>query len=137
LNSVFINCSNHSSTGWESAQLRAAEQLGRQLVDIPFPAVPPEATRANIETMAVELAEMIKSHHPAAVLIMGEMTLTFATIAELQKSGIVCVASTTARVLETLSDGTTRKTFVFCMFREYPPLLKVVEKNPVSLVLYP
>jgi hypothetical protein len=124
LNSVFVNCSNHPSTEWECAQLRAAEQLGKHLVDMAFPTVPPEATRAHIETMAVELAEAIKKHYPAAVHIMGEMTLTFATVAELQKSGIVCVASTTARILETLSDGSSRKKFVFCMFREYPPLLK-------------
>ena len=50
---------------------------------------------------------------------MGEMNFTFQMISFLMQEGIACIASTTSRFVEELSDGTQKSTFNFVKFRSY------------------
>jgi hypothetical protein len=117
---MFINLSNHPSSGWEKGQLTAAQRIG-DIVDMPFPPVVPEASADEVKQMARELVEHImEMGDPAAltVHIMGEMTLTYSIVAALSRQGVRCVASTTERIV-TEVDGKKVSEFHFVQFREY------------------
>ena len=117
----FINISNHPSTKWGGKQLNAARSLG-DIVDIPFPAVPPTALEDDIERMAGEVvAKVLEIGHGTSVVahVMGEMTLTHAIVNKLSDFDITCVASTTQRISKEMPDGTKQSTFDFVMFRQY------------------
>ena len=117
---IFINLSNHPSSGWSEEQLNAARAYG-EIVDMPFPQVEPAATAADVHELAGELVAAILEYGEAADLtvhIMGEMTLCYAVISRLQASGICCVASTTERFV-TEVDGKKVSEFHFVQFREY------------------
>ena len=88
---IFINLSNHPSSGWSEEQLNAARAYG-EIVDMPFPQVEPAATAADVHELAGELVAAILEYGEAADLtvhIMGEMTLCYAVISRLQASGII------------------------------------------------
>ena len=117
---IFINLSNHPSSGWSEEQLNAARNYG-EIVDIPFPQVEPAATAADVHELAGELVAAILEYGEAADLtvhIMGEMTLCYAVISRLQAFGICCVASTTERNV-TVVDSKRVSEFHFVQFREY------------------
>lgn len=120
-NNLFINFSNHPSEKWPSEQLEAAKKYG-EVIDLPFPTVNETAT----EEMIAELADTclkkiyeVSDGHLCVVHIMGEMTLTFLMVTQLKAAGYTCVASTTARNVEILPDGTKQVRFQFCKFRKY------------------
>ena len=118
---LFINYSNHPSSGWSQKQLSAAREFG-EIVDIPFRSVAPEADSAELERVAgEELTKILEaaSGKNAAVHLMGEMTLTYILVRELKASGIRCVASTTARSVVENPDGTKTSDFDFVRFRDY------------------
>lgn len=117
---MFINLSNHPSSGWSEEQLKAARAFG-EVVDMPFPQVEPAATAEEVHNLAEELvAAILECGEPAdlTVHIMGEMTLCYAVISRLQDCGICCVASTTERFV-TEVDGKKVSEFHFVQFREY------------------
>lgn len=121
-NSIFINISNHPSNLWGDVQTKAALALGGDIVDVPFPPVPPMATSADVARLA---ADVVVSVHAVAAgrtvvaHVMGEMTLVFAIVSLLKTEGVVCVASTTERIAEVQPDGSKTSTFRFGHFREY------------------
>lgn len=119
--SVFINLSNHPSSGWDTAQYKAATKYG-EILDIPFPSIPEQADKLFIEQTCQTYFEQIKTKsqfQPCTVHIMGEMTFTYAMVNLLKAAGYTCVASTSKRIVEELPDGSKNVKFEFCQFREY------------------
>lgn len=121
-NAVFINLTNHPSCGWSEEQRTEAARYG-EIIDMPFPAVPPMADSAQVEDMARELVERVLRESPAAVCCQGEMTLTYKVVRLLKAHGVPVLAATSAReVIEAITpEDATQKTVVFrfCRFREY------------------
>ena len=120
---MFINLSNHPSSGWSEEQRRAAEQYG-EIVDIPFPNIDEKATESEIKRQAEKYLTIIKSKgriQDLTVHIMGEQTFCYALISILQKEGIRCVASCTERNVLINEAGEKVSTFHFTRFREYVP----------------
>lgn len=72
---MFVNFTNHPSGSWGAAQRRAAQVYG-EILDLPFPDVPPALSAAAVAALADEWAARILALRPACVLCQGEMTLT-------------------------------------------------------------
>lgn len=119
---MFINFSNHPSTGWSSIQRIAAERYGA-ILDIPFPGVSATAKTEEITKLADYFTQKILHFHPDCVMCQGEFTLTVAVVRRLQESGVLCVCACSERksMEEYLSDNITKKTamFEFVQFRAY------------------
>lgn len=124
-NYYFLNISNHPASKWSADQLDFAKSYGN-IVDIPFPQIPPTAESAEIKKIAKSIAADICGTYQIGdgALVQGEMTFTYALVHELQERGIVCFAACSDRVTEEVvnPDGTTTKhsIFKFVQFREYP-----------------
>ncbi len=119
---TFINFTNHPSSCWGTEQLAAARQYG-EIVDIPFPAVDPEASAEEINALADVSIVKIRRYEDPVVLVQGEFTLVFAVVERLKMMGIKAVAACAVREVteSVMEDGTPSKTviFRFCRFREY------------------
>ena len=122
---MLINFSNHPSDRWDKAQLEAASEYGN-IVDEPFPVVPPDASERAIRMMAnasiLKLTSIMLDQSdgkPSAIHIMGEMTLTYAIVSRLTDHGITCLASTTKRDVTFDKDGNKVAAFQFVQFRKY------------------
>lgn len=119
---MLINLSNHPSGRWQTEQIQTATTHYGGVVDIPFPEVPPMATKEKVMRMAescVEHIEKMATPAEAVVHIMGEMTLTYAIVALLKSKGYRCVASTTVREVFEEEPGKKTVLFKFTQFREY------------------
>lgn len=116
---MFINLTNHPSSGWSEEQLKAAQQYG-EIVDISFPNIEPYFTSKEVNELADVVVEGIKEldEHPV-VHVMGEMTFTYAVVSRLKALGITSVASTTERNTIMSPDGKKISEFKFVQFREY------------------
>lgn len=118
---MFINLTNHPSSGWSKEQLEAALEYG-EIVDLPFPDIDEQATETEIKKLADEYVSAIKCKGNAnnlTVHIMGEMTFTYAMVSRLKALGITCIASTTERLVKMMPDGKKISEFKFIQFREY------------------
>lgn len=119
---MFINFTNHRSDLWSREQRKAAEMYG-EMIDIPFPSVDPTFDSDKIGELADEYAVMICGYKPGAVLVQGEMTLSYAVISKLLGLGINVLCATTERVVSTHigQNGETVKVseFRFVRFRSY------------------
>lgn len=118
---MFINLSNHPSSSWSANQLENARQYG-EVLDIPFPDVPPVEGEEYIASLSVEYAHEIIEHYDPSVdviHIMGEMCFSFALVRLLQESGFVCVASTSERIVKEDRPGHKEVFFNFIRFRQY------------------
>lgn len=51
---MFINLTNHPSTKWTPEQLQAAEDLGGQIIDVPFPNVDPEGDEEYLNSLVAK-----------------------------------------------------------------------------------
>ena len=120
---MLINISNHPHEGWQPKQCKAAKIYGH-IINIPFPTIPPKATTAEVEIMVdVYLNNILiliqqDRNQPTVVHIMGEMTFTYALVSKLQVQGIICVASTTKRMV-TVTNDIKKTAFKFIQFRPY------------------
>lgn len=120
----FVNFTNHMSSKWSPSQTEEAEKYGT-VVDVPFPAVSPTATKGEIEAMADKAVAEILEQHPDVVMAQGEFTLTFAVVNMLQQKGVKCVVACTRRrtdeeIQRLAAQGLTREgMFEFMGFREY------------------
>jgi len=118
---MLVNLSNHPSQYWGDRQREAARCFG-EVVDLPFPAVAPNASSPELLSLAQTCVEIILSMgetEDITVHVMGEMTFTFLVVARLKALGIRCVASTTERKTTYNDDGTKVSEFQFVKFREY------------------
>ena len=123
---MFINFSNHPSSKWSEKQTTDALILGGEIVDVPFPNVPPNADPNEIMRLAylaIAQFKRIAGAYPenTFVMIQGEPTLCFAIISRLQiaHSKIRAVAATTERVVIENADGSKTASFNFVQFRKY------------------
>jgi CRISPR-associated protein Csx16 len=116
---LFLNLTNHPAATWDAAQREAAAALaGGPVVDVPFPAVEPHWTAAEVERLADGVVEGLPEASHA--LVMGEMTLTWALVQRLKRRGVACVATTSRRDVSLQADGGRLSRFVFEAFRAYP-----------------
>lgn len=129
MNNVFINFSNHPSTGWNCNQeLTAHEFAGvKEIKDIPFPTIDPHDTSAAIDRKAYHAARDLvtpyKDYDNVYIHIMGEMSFVAYFLKNVSVfENVHCVCSTTERIAFENADGTKTSKFVFCKFREYPKL---------------
>ena len=102
--------------------MAAAERLGGEIVDIPFPVVDPAGDAESVAALAdcyCRMALETSDGQEVVVHVMGEMTFTFALVQRLQAVGIPCVASTTERVVNETPDGRKESLFKFVQFRKY------------------
>ena len=119
---AFINHTNHPSVRWEEGQRRAAEMYGA-IVDLQFPTVPAGWDEAAVQRLAKKNMRTILAKKPAAVLVQGEFTYTFALVCLLKEAGITALSACSERhVNERIDESgeTIRESrFVFCRFRAY------------------
>ena len=84
---MLINLSNHPSQYWDNKQLEAAKEYG-EVVDLPFPAIAPDASERELLSLAIEFVQKILSlgnNSQIVVHIMGEMTFTFMVVSQLKE----------------------------------------------------
>ncbi|SHI73443.1 hypothetical protein SAMN05443429_1041 [Cruoricaptor ignavus] len=120
---MLLNLSNHPSANWPEEQISAAVEMFGSVKDLPFPAIPPEASTEEVVKLAESYAEKIRKMLQTkedAVHIMGELTFVVAMLRLLQDNAIRCVASTTVRSVEETEQGVKQSRFQFVKFREYP-----------------
>ncbi len=121
---ILINVSNHPSERWSDAQKEAWDEI----VDIPFPNVPPEASNEDVRELARKLVTQINNHRfPTTlsfIMLQGEFTLSYIVYGHLayeREDGdrVVFVVPTTERkTVETVTpDGKTVKKTVFSFVR--------------------
>lgn len=120
---LFINISNHPSCKWGDNQLAAVRALADEIVDFPFPNIPPEADSGDVHEIArhffPKVIEAAKGYEIAAVHLMGEMVFTFCMCRMLLESGIRVVASTSVRNVVEISESKRIASFDFVRFRDY------------------
>lgn len=118
---MLINLTNHPSTKWSETQTEAAKRFG-EIVDLSFPQVDPKGDETYIANLAEEYCQKVlelADGTPIAVHVMGEMTLTFAIVKKLQAANVVCMASTTERIVHVTLEGNKESLFQFVGFRNY------------------
>lgn len=118
----FINLSNHSSDKWSESQTAAANEQFGEIVDLPFPQIAPDATKADIAKIAQDYltrVQQIGQPNDTAIHIMGEMTLTYQLVGMLKDAGYRCYASTTVREVYEQESGKKTVIFQFVKYREY------------------
>ena len=119
---IFLNHTNHPSDKWSNEQISAAKMFG-EIVDLPFPNIPPQFDSDDIKKIVAENLQEILKISPAAVLCQGEFNYTFEMVTELKKNNIPVFAATSERIVSTLTDedGSIKRisTFRFVRFRNY------------------
>jgi hypothetical protein len=83
-----------------------------------FPNIPPELVGIELDELVETYASKIKAENPQAVHVMGEMTFTYRLVNHLKANDILCIASTTNRIVEE-KDGKKIVQFQFVQFRAY------------------
>ena len=112
------NISNHPSDKWSEEQ---REYFGKtvEIVDVPFPAIDPEASgfsQSSIRDM-LSLIDLNAGFGRVACMVQGELSFSFQLILEIQARGIMCYVATTARNTIENPDGTKTVEFKFVRFR--------------------
>ena len=124
----FVNFTNHPSSKWGEKQLSAAKQLGAEIIDLPFPAVPPEMVdlsalaEKSIDNILFYYDEegestMVRRH--IALHIMGETALVNEIVMSLFQSRLdidIYVSTTERKTVEKGSEKTS--IFEFVQFRQ-------------------
>lgn len=119
---MLINLSNHPSDKWSESQTAAANEQFGEIVDLPFPQIEPDATKADITKIAQDYltrVQQIGQPNDTTIHIMGEMTLTYQLVGMLKDAGYRCYASTTVREVYEQEPGKKTVIFQFVKFREY------------------
>ncbi len=119
---MLINLTNHPSSRWCEKQKAAAEVYG-EIVDLPFPVIDETGDETYIKELVEEYFQRImklSEGREVFVHLMGEMTFSFALVALLLRNGVVCLASTTKRIVKTDAMGTNKEVvFQFERFRRF------------------
>ena len=155
---IFINISNHPSTGWETAHkaeaLRLVEDIERgdtpRIIDIKFPVIPPEMSASDVCDIAgafagkifillrkegeiAGLSDLVSMSVPPVIHIMGEQSFCYYFVLEMAKmvTGLKFVVSTTERIVE-VKDGVKTSSFKFCRFREIGSRISAVPSQKAA-----
>lgn len=118
---MLLNLTNHPSVNWSTEQKGAACCFG-EIVDYAFPNVSPYMSEEEVSVLAKSIYDDVMGKygsHGVTVHIMGEFSLTYRLISLLESSGIMCVASTTERIVSETEDGKKIVDFKFVRFRRY------------------
>ncbi len=123
---MFINLSNHPSAGWDTKQLDAASPYG-EIVDIPFPAIPPDWDAEKVQALAYSyywkcVKKIGTEVGGSAIHLAGELVFCSILSQMLIHEGYVCLSSTTLRKSD-MKGATKVSTFEFIRFRNYKILL--------------
>jgi hypothetical protein len=120
---MLLNLSNHPSEKWSDKQRKAAEKEYGNIIDMPFPNIPPDASTLKVQEAADAMFRtitMVGGEPTRLVLhIMGEMTFTYKIVQMFKQKGFTCVASTSERNSVINEDGTKTIQFDFVQFRSY------------------
>ena len=120
---MLINFSNHPISQWESNQIKEAEEMYGNCVDLPFPHVDPAKDKTYTESLANEYLKkiigLLEKTSEKYVHIMGELTFTNIMVDKLKKNNIKCLASTSNRKVKIIESGEKVSFFHFVRFREY------------------
>lgn len=131
---MLLNLSNHPLSKWSREQRAAAEQQFGAIEDVPFPQLDPAASLNDIQVIVDDyvnkcLRRLEHETPPNAIHLMGEFTFTYLFVKEMQKRGILCVASTTKRLVTDNPDGSKTTIFQFVQFRPYFALTSESRKS--------
>ncbi len=128
---LFLNLSNHALAQWSPQQMEAARALGLgepAEPAQPLPHVPPDADGAQVEALAVTIAEDAARAGAAGAFVATDFSLTVALVRELQARGVRCFMTTTNREVSerVRPDGAfeKRSVFRFVRWREYAALAR-------------
>jgi hypothetical protein len=123
---MLLNLSNHPLSKWTQEQRAAALHQFGAIEDVPFPQLDPAASLNDIQKIVSEFVTTCvqRLEHeppPNAIHLMGEFTFTYQFVKEMEQRGILCVASTTERIVTEDPEDPTKKTttFRFVQFRPY------------------
>lgn len=125
---MLINLSNHPFQSWSSKQKKIAQAEFGIVVDLPFPEIPPDfSLQAVIELIQLSsekcflLLSQIRNNPEGrhGIHVMGEMTFVYQFVKFMTEQGIMCVASTTNRIVTSELNGTKTTQFEFVQFRPY------------------
>lgn len=131
---MLINLSDHPAAKWSRTQREAAEQQFGSVEDMPFPVIDPTASLEDVARVAREYADTCEQRlntaadggtesRPTsgahAVHLMGEFTFTYLFVKEMEERDILCIASTTERIVTDNPDGSKTTVFQFVQFRPY------------------
>jgi hypothetical protein len=121
---MLLNLSNHPLANWSDLQIKTANELYGNIVDLDFPQIPPEADEKLVAALVEDYkdicVDILSSSKDInnAIHIMGEMTFIFHLVTVLKKLNIRCIASTTSR--DTKQNGSEKTSvFNFVSFRDY------------------
>ena len=128
---MLINLSNHPAYKiendkeicvWDEKQMKTVSEYG-EIVDLPFPNIPPEYTTEEVQSLALEYLQkcetLILPGEKSAVHVTGEVTFCFILIQMLLKKGYKCMAATSERNVTEGENGEKIVKFKFKHFREY------------------
>jgi len=122
---MLINLSNHRLEHWSTAQLESARENYGSIFDLEFPQLDPADNLQKIkiqvdefENQCEKILNEAKSEYKDAVHIMGEMTFVYQFVKKMTAKGILCVASTTERIVTETENGKL-SIFKFIQFRPY------------------
>lgn len=127
----FFNISNHPSGKWTEKQMVAArtykvDDVEREIVDILHPVLDPLSSGKEVYNIAQELLCDIDANYGIedgdVFLVQGEYVFCMAIVSMLQAQTaktVYCVSATTERRVSELPDGSCRRWFEFCQYREY------------------
>jgi len=125
---LFINLSNHPSSGWTPEQMNAALEMvdNAPVIDMQFPLIDPEMNTKEVQKLAknvfIKICKLINEYDADQVIlhVMGEMCFTYKIVEfSKQSNSIICVASTTKRVVSEDANRSKVSKFEFVQFRKY------------------
>ena len=121
---MLLNLTNHPVNHWPDTQRAEAERRWGEIIDLPFPAVDPQAPICAVSAQARNIVQEAAARQPDAVLCQGEMTMTMALVLYFQMEEIPTYAACSQREATVRKDenGDIRKNscFRFVRFRAYP-----------------
>lgn len=119
---MFINFTNHPSNNWGVIQIKESLKYGK-IIDLPFPEVSVDADEKDINNLAEIYVKKIMEYKPKAVLVQGEMSLTFSIVARLLELNVLVLCACSSRCTTEYQniDGTNHKLseFRFEKYRAY------------------
>jgi len=120
---MLINLSNHPISKWSSNQIYAASKYG-EIKDLSFPIIDPLADTKSVYKIVKDYEKKIleifnKETGIRVVHLMGELSFCFMLADILKKEKILCVVSTTKRIVQEYSNGNKTSRFEFIRFRNY------------------
>ena len=119
----FVNFTNHPFENWSDEQKKAAQTIGGEIKDLPFPAISPDMSGEQIKELANSYVEKIVEMSPSCVLCQGESVFSALMAFTLTSKNIKTVSAVSERKTLEYQDESGRtvkkSTFEFCGFRDY------------------